>query len=337
MAKKTNVKINGKNYYRITATVGKDADGVPIRKQFYGTCKKEAENARDAYMHNIKTGLSVSHEKLLFLSAYQQWFEVVHKPTLSLSSIIRYNGDNKRILNSSFAQMRLVDIKSLHIQQHYNELLKQGASVNMVRNIEKLLSPFFSYAIKTDLINKNPMLAVVTPKERKIEEEKRIFCKDDIKKLLDDCESNGKSFIFAFLVLTGLRQGEALALTHNDIDLTTNVVKVNKSMKYLTVNGMYQPIVSTTKTTNSTREVPLLSELRPLLIKHIHNEKEKHTYLDTPFTGDSILFSSNACGYIEGSNLRLRFKRLLKRLNIEQVTVHVLRHTFCSILAEYYI
>ena len=43
MAKKTNFESNGKEYFRITKTIGHKADGTPIRKQFYGTGKKEAE------------------------------------------------------------------------------------------------------------------------------------------------------------------------------------------------------------------------------------------------------------------------------------------------------
>ena len=43
MAKKTNFNANGKQYFRVTKTIGKKADGTPIRKQFYGEGKKEAE------------------------------------------------------------------------------------------------------------------------------------------------------------------------------------------------------------------------------------------------------------------------------------------------------
>ena len=47
MPRKTNfTTANGKGYYRVTTTVGKKADGSPIRKQFYGASKKEAENKR---------------------------------------------------------------------------------------------------------------------------------------------------------------------------------------------------------------------------------------------------------------------------------------------------
>ena len=47
MAKKTNYSKNGKEYYRLTKTIGKKADGTPIKKEFYGSCKAEAEEKAD--------------------------------------------------------------------------------------------------------------------------------------------------------------------------------------------------------------------------------------------------------------------------------------------------
>ena len=47
MAVRTNYEKNGKNYYRVTATIGKKADGKPIRKEFYGKSKKEAESKKE--------------------------------------------------------------------------------------------------------------------------------------------------------------------------------------------------------------------------------------------------------------------------------------------------
>ncbi|MCL2215936.1 MAG: site-specific integrase [Defluviitaleaceae bacterium] len=334
MAKKTNTNINGTNYFRVTATVGRNPNGSLIRKQFYGESKKEAEAKRDEYMTSIKQGLSASFDKLTLNDAYHQWFESVHKPTLALSSVHRYNVDNRRILGSALSSMKLIDVKALHIQRHYNELLESGASVNMVKNVGKLLSPFFSYAVKSDLILKNPMFAVVPPRERKIEANKRILSKDDIQKIVSHTKHNGSAFIFVFLLFSGLRQGEALALAHGDINMDSGIIRVNKSVNHLTVDGKYQAVVSTTKTTGSSREIPLLCDLRSMLVEHMTAEKEKHQKLGIPFDGNSILFSSETGRYIEGKNLRIRFKRLLNRLKIEPIAVHSLRHTFCSVLAE---
>ena len=58
MPRRTNVTINNSEYYRTTCTVGHKPDGSPIRKQFYGKSRKEAEVKRDEYMQGLKAGLN---------------------------------------------------------------------------------------------------------------------------------------------------------------------------------------------------------------------------------------------------------------------------------------
>ena len=58
MAKKTNSKINGKEYYRIRKVIGHTASGKKVLKNFYGESKKDAEQKADEYLNNkvlIKT------------------------------------------------------------------------------------------------------------------------------------------------------------------------------------------------------------------------------------------------------------------------------------------
>ena len=335
MPKKTNFINNGVAYYRITATIGRNPDGSPIRKQILGSCKSDAEAKRDELIYNIQRGLGVGFDKLTFGDTFKEWFDNVHIPKLALSSATRYTTDYRlRIKPSCLSMMKLIDVKSLDIQKFYNGLLTAETSVTTIRNTHKLLSSFFSYCVKTDMIIKNPLHAVELPKERKVQPDKAVLNKSDIEKLVRDSRVNGDAFIFVFAVFTGLREGETLALTHKDIDLVNGFISINKSVNHLMINGKYQAALSTTKTTGSTRQIPLFDEIRPLLLTHIRNEKEKHIRLGVPFSEDSILFSSQSGGYIEARNLRRRWERLCKRISIERTTVHALRHTFCSMLAE---
>ena len=110
MARKTNIEVNGKNYYRVTRTVGRKADGTPIRKQFYGTGINEANAKADEYINNIKNGLvnnfeNVTHfeveavSSLVKLSIGDQSFSADY-PTLGFTE----NDPSFSILNCSSLQ-----------------------------------------------------------------------------------------------------------------------------------------------------------------------------------------------------------------------------------------
>jgi len=347
MARKTNTKIayttkdgtvKEHNYFRVTATVGTDANGKPIRKQFIGTHKDDAIKKRDDYLANLKRGLSVGFDKLSFADCFAAWFEDVHSRKLQLSSRRRYLIDIKhRIEPSTLMQMKLSEIKSLHIQRHYNQLSDAGTSVDSIRNTHKLLRCFFTYCEAQDMVVKSPLRkgAVTLPERKEIKADKKEFLTEtDIAMVFEDAQNNPSSFIFVFLMFTGLRVGEASALTFKDINFTTNMISVSKSVGYLTIDGEYKPVISTTKTKGSTREIPISPEIRGLLKRHIKLEQEKYSECGMLlFSKENILFSSTTCTYLNGRNVRRSWERLCKRLYIEETTVHALRHTFCSLLA----
>ena len=335
MARKTNVTINNRKYFRVTATVGRRPDGTSIRKQFYGKCKQEAIQKRDTYLYDLQQGYCADFEKRTLWEAFQEWFEHVHVPKLSLTSVRRYETCYRLYIQpSNIAAMKLAVVKALHIQMFYSFMLKGNISVNIVRSVHQLLSSFFSYCVKADIIVKNPLLAVEPPREKNARSCRPCLDKFDIVKIVDYVGKHIEDFIFAFAIFTGLRQGEILALTWGDVDIKGGFITVNKSVCYLTVNGRYQAVLSSTKTTNSIRQVPLLENIRPLLLMHMEAEKEKHIKKGIEVSDKSLLFSTNTCGYVDGRNLRKRLLRVYQKLDVKPTTFHGLRHTFCSILVE---
>ena len=334
MAKKTNVIINGKDYYRVTATVGTTPDGERIRKQFYGDSKKQSEMRRDEYLTGIKQGLAVNYEKALFSTAFQSWFESVLRPSVSLSTYSRYEIDYRhRIAGCVIANMRLIDIRAANIQAYYNKLLERH-SPKTLHAVHKLLHQFFTYCVKSDIITKSPLYAVELPIVERHSDTNKAISDIDIKKLLQAANKDIKYFVYVFAMFTGLREGEILSLAHKDVDLASNTIQVTKTVKFLTVDGVYQPIVGTPKTKQSIRTVPILDSIKQLLQSHIQHEKDKHNNLNIPFSQDSILFSSYACTYREAPNLLKMLKRLCIKLDMQPTTFHSLRHTFCTILAK---
>jgi len=177
------------------------------------------------------------------------------------------------------------------------------------------------------------LLAVELPKVSAQTETNTALPDADIEKLVAACKEDIRHFPFVFACFTGLRAGELLALTYKDIDFKNGMIDVNKSVKYLTVDGAYKPIVSETKTAASIRRVPILDEVRGLLQAHISHVRQ----VNKVFTiGDGfLLFPSTAGTYREQPNFLKTFKRLCDKLGIEKGhTIHSLRHTFCTILAR---
>ena len=334
MPRKTNFTTGNHNYFRSTATIGKKADGSPIRKQFYGASKKEAEQKRDEYMAGLKQGLSVGYDKATFGIAFKHWLEHVHRHAIGLSTYEKYTRFHRlHIADCGLAGMRLIDIKAANIQGYYNALL-ETTTVKNIHQIHKMFKIFFKYCLKADILLKNPLLAVELPKiPMQTELINTALSDSDIEKLVTACKEDMKYFPFVFLCFTGLRGGELLALTYKDIDFKNALISVNKTVRYISIDGKYKPLLSDAKTESSKRRVPIMHEIQELLLAHIN--KLRNAAKVVSLDGDFLLFPNAVGKYWGQSNFLETYKRLCKRLNIEKgCTIHSLRHTFCTILAR---
>jgi integrase len=89
MPKKTNFEVNGKNYFKVTTSIGFDSKGNRIHKVFYGNSKKEAEDKRDSFLKGTNKGLDVKYD-ITFNNFFCEWFFEVKKPSVADSTFNRY-------------------------------------------------------------------------------------------------------------------------------------------------------------------------------------------------------------------------------------------------------
>ena len=269
-----------------------------------------------------------------FGEMFKYWHRHVLAPSIALSTCERYQQEFElRINKSPIMNMKLTSIKPFHIQEMYSIYTEQGVSANSIRIVHHLLSGFFKYCLKIDILSKNPADVCTLPKNKVIKKHKKAFLSTkEIQQMVRYAKNNPSAFIFIFAIFTGLRQGEILALTHKDIK--NNTIHVNKTLSYLPINHKYRPIISPAKTQDSNRVVPILENLMPLITAHIKTEKYKHKKLGIKHSKDMPLFTTSTCNHDSPSNLRKKLLNIYKQLDIEPTTFHGLRHTFCSTLAK---
>jgi integrase len=230
----TNTTVKGKNYFRVRAFVGFDDKGQYVYKNFYGTSKSDAENKRNAYLKEIESGLNPDLSSQSLAMAMNTWLWDIERYSGNKSSTFeRYEGIYRNYIKTSkIGLLKMSDIKKLAIQKYYNELKDKGKSYSQISNLHKLLNKFFGYAEIEGYVVKNPCKGLKIPKddEDDIEDEDNVietFDNDEIKALIESIGNKKLRYIIMFALLTGLRQGEILALNRKDIINDKSIVKVN--------------------------------------------------------------------------------------------------------------
>ena len=222
MAKKTNVVINGKEYYRITKTVGHKVDGTPIRKPFYGEGKKEAEEKADEYMNKLKNGMSLDFETVTIDELIYKWLFQIKKNEVKPSSFQSYEGTYRNyIKDSDIANIKVYNTKSIQLQEYYNKLGKTK-TYSQIKKLNKLLKQFFFYAEREGFILKNPCNNITIPNrsdKKSVNPEIEYFNEDEIKQLKKAFKGHKFENLILTALGTGLRQGELLALKWENLHL----------------------------------------------------------------------------------------------------------------------
>lgn len=235
-----------------------------------------------------------------------------------------YNDILEKHGNKTMAQ-----VTALEITNHLTAAKAKGYSATVVNSIRSLYRMIFDYAVANDYAQYNPVVSVRLPKGLK--RGKRVAPTDDQIKLI--CASTDVEFgLFPFFLLcTGLRKSEALALTWEDIDLKTKNISVTKSLDY-TVGA--NPKEKPPKTEAGNRVVPIIDILYPKLLEA--KEKSTSSYL---FPAQSSNRSGKGGGMMtlrgyEGAWLRYCETVGLMDGGKPAITAHNLRHGTATLMFE---
>ena len=325
MAKKTNVTINGKEYFRVTRTIGHKADGTAIRKTFYGSGINEANAKADEYMNKIKSGMSLDFENITIDDLIYKWLFQVKKNEIKPSSFQSYEGTYRNyIKNSDISGLKVYSTKSIQIQEYYNKLGKTK-TYSQIKKLNKLLKQFFYYAENEGYILRNPCNNITIPgksDKKSVKSEFEYFNEKEIKQLKKAFKNHKFENLILMALGTGLRQGELLALKWENVYLDKKYIEVKETVKKVYVfdndgNKKLQTIYNTPKTQNSIRRVDLPNKLVTIL----SNMKK-----DSGF-----VFSENG-EPISAKTLFGNWKKVLTSNNITYKKFHSLRHTYATML-----
>lgn len=254
--------------------------------------------------------------KDVLLKDYSDKFFILYKETLRKHTYI----ENIQLFNNhikpTFGDFVISKIKPYNLEEWQNKLIKKYSKYT-VRRIRSIFNMIFDSAYKNDLIIINPFSKVSSPikntfkKLNDYDDEITPFNNKEIELILDNTKNNLHYFVFIMLC-TGMRPGEIISLTWNDVDFQNKRIAVDKT----TVKG----IVGNVKTSSSVRYVDIIKPLEDKL-KEFYDSK-----LDDVF----LFVSKFNKPYFSHIVIARSFKTLLEKLNIRHRNLYNLRHTFAS-------
>jgi len=261
----------------------------------------------------------VKHEKTITFKDMAEWWFRVYKQDnnkLKPATIDDYRRMLDRVIYPVFGDKPINEITTTNIQELLNDSRRIAASTQ--NKLLITLRQIFNMAIQESLIVINPAKGKLT-KTGADKKEGRALSQDEwlrVQSLLPDLGISDRVLV-ALMMYEGLRRGEALGLTWDNVDFAENCIHITKQAAFN--NGSNTATIQLPKTKKSIRTIPLVKPLK-IILENI------------PVCGDYIVGNSNT-PYTK-SMLRKAMDRIKKVLEIDDLHPHMFRYSHATVLHE---
>lgn len=330
MAKRTNgegtLYQDKTGLWRGELTIGYDESGKRIKKQFTSMDLEVVQKKMNEEKYRLNRNMSTQSNSFTVKEWMEFWLVTYKANMIKPRTYDYYEFNLIHYAYDVIGSIKLDKIKSIQIQQLYNILFNKGLSTSTISGVHIPLNQAFEQAINNELIYKNPCKGVKLPKKEP--RKSRAMTIEEQESFTKSCTNTTYHNLFIFLLNTGMRRGEGLSITWDDVDFDNMTLMVNKSMTTIinrsdAAETTRSQAISTTKTESGTRTIPINKACLAILKRQ-------------PRNNDFIFCSKVGTPLIE-RNVHRAFHDLLKKSGIKEssgLTIHSLRHTFATRLLE---
>lgn len=299
------------------------------------------EDARHADKH-----AALNHTFVPSEITVDEWFEfwISHiVGDLAPNTLRNYRERFQRNIHPVLGHLKLADVKPLHCKMVLSGM-NEDYSGSTIRQTYITMGTFFKAALMNDLITKHPMDGVRYTKPVRAVSDIRFLTIDEQERFLEVANRSHNYYQYALILETGLRIGELIGLTWDNISWANRTLTVTKTLEYRHSQGIWR--AGPPKTLQSYRTIPLTQKAHSILKTVAEQAKERKEsdelsqtleYMDRR-TGETVTFQMRDLVFInfrtgmpsKNSSYDTHLYKLCDEAGIKRFSAHVLRHTYAT-------
>lgn len=323
---------------RLGAGTRKRTDGT-LEKRFtvdgkrysiYGRTSKELAQKEQEIRKKIEAGIYTDNRNLTLDQYFVEW--LINKRSSIKGNTLKgykcyYNGH----ISPKLGKVKVQKLERRQVLAFQKELSENDISIRTCNNIFKILKIVLNDAVADEIITKNPTDGIKALKEKGAKASEtyhRALTEQEQKDFMWEMANDYYYEFVAFLLCTGMRSGEAAALTWDDIDYKQNVIHITKTV---TFNEDNTRTTGTPKSESGKRDIPLNDTIRGILTK----QRKKQSIVISIDKAENRIFVSVYGKMVDNCAVNRAISSALERLEkqgkpIEHFTAHALRDTFAT-------
>lgn len=327
--KKTVVR-SGKeySYWEARYTAGHDpGTGKQIQRSITGKTQKEVAKRLKEATAAIDAGTYTAPSKM----TVGQWLDIwaaEYLKSIKPRTVESYQIIIKNHLKPGLGASRLEALDAHTIQAFYNGLSeategREAISPKTVKNIHGVLHKALQQAVANGYIRFNPAGACVLPRIEK--KEIKPLDETQIAVFLKAIKGNKYEDLFLTVLFTGVREGEALGLQWDCVDLSKGTITINKQLQKVVGTKDFQLISTKSGKDRTITAAPFVVST----LKHVqHTQLENRLRYGECWVDSGFVFTDELGQHLKPKSVYDSFKKVVAEIGTPETRFHDLRHSY---------
>ena len=322
---------DGTYMYRYTDVTGK-------RVCVYARTLEDLRVKEQTIQKELNDGIDYAAGEIIVLDLLKRY--IATKTGVRYNTKVGYQFVLNLVSKESFGCLKIRDIKPSDAKQWFIKLYQDGRRYSTITSVRGVLRPAFEMAVEDDIIRRNPFsfqITDVVPNDSKTRQAISGEVKERFLTFIRESRHYSQYYDEIIILLgTGMRVSELYGLTRADLDFEARRIKVERQ---LTRTRHCEYYVEKPKTASGERYIPMTDEVYRAFQNAVQRRKQpKVELLIDGHTG--FLFLDKDGKPKVAMHLEHVMKRIVDRYNdahedkLPSITPHVLRHTFCTEMAN---
>ena len=296
----------------------------------YTDTQAEAREVLDKLKAEAAMGISQSKATVKTGEWMEKWIEnkAKGKKPIKPSTLTSYRNNFRLHINPYIGNIPLKELSTYHIQRCLDAI--GGSCSTFVKNYN-VIHGALEKAVELGMLVRNPCKGVTFPEDDT--EEMRVLTKEEQQRFIEQLEGEYYRPMLLMYLYSGLRMGEGIPLTWEDIDLEEQTIRVNKKAivchDYAS-HSAPQVVQDFCKTKSSKRIVEITPGLVGVLKVHKAEMMKRAEQLGEEWSESNLVFLNTRGNMVYSRNLQESLYKIFAKAKIEGATMHTLRHTYAT-------
>jgi integrase len=304
-------------------------EGKRSRKYVSGQTRTEVAGKLRRLLDEQDAGFTItSSEGSPTLEAWlAHWLDTIAAPRLRPSTLATYRGYVNNRIVPNLGRHQLNKLQPEHLEKFYASLAEEGLKAATIVHVHRILSRALKVAMQRGRVRRNVATLVQPPSIDR--EEIRPLTGEQARAVLAAAQGERNAARWSVALALGLRQGEALGLAWEAVDLDAGTLTVRQALQRQSGGGL---VLVPPKSRAGRRTIPIPDQLVQALRAHRDVQAVERTSAGTAWSEQGLVFVGPRGKPIDPSNDYQSWRRLLERAGVPPARLHDARHTAATLL-----